>query len=91
MMRSMQCVISGKVQGVFFRSWVHDQANSLDVKGWARNLDDGRVETLLQGDEGAVNEMRTRIMQGSTLSRIDDVACKWIDYDKEYDSFSIRS
>ncbi len=91
MVRSLQCVVTGKVQGVFFRSWVHDQAVSLDLKGWIRNLDDSRVEVLLQGKEEAINDMRARIMKGSTMSRIEDVACNWIDYDKEHAAFSIRS
>lgn len=90
MVRSMQCVVSGKVQGVFFRAWVQDQASNLKLAGWVRNLDDGRVEALMQGDEDVISDMRSRLMQGSPLSRVDDVACKWIEYDKEYGAFSIR-
>lgn len=89
-MRSMQCIVSGNVQGVFFRAWVQDQASNLKLSGWVRNLDDGRVEALMQGNEDAINEMRSRLMQGSPLSRVEDVSCKWIEYDKEYGEFSIR-
>lgn len=90
MVRSMQCIVSGKVQGVFFRAWTSDQASNLGLTGWARNLDDGRVEVLMQGDEQTVGEMRSRLLQGSPMSLVQDVACKWIDYDKEYGAFSIR-
>jgi len=90
-MRSLQCIVTGKVQGVFFRSWVHDQASSLNVKGWVRNLAEGKVEVLAQGEEAAVEELRTRLQVGSSLSRVEKVDSQWIDYDKEHSEFQIRS
>ncbi len=90
MFKSYHCVVSGKVTGVFFRAWVNDQAASLGLKGWARNLDENKVEVLLQGDEAQVEEMRKRLLAGSPLSTIEDVKCDWIDYEKKYDSFEIR-
>ena len=47
--------IRGKVQGVFFRQAVKVTAKKNNIGGWARNLDDGRVEVLLEGDDEAVN------------------------------------
>lgn len=91
MIRSLQCLITGKVQGVMFRSWAHDQAASLNVKGWVRNLADGKVEILAQGDETSVKEYQARLLSGSPLARVDSLECKWIDYDKEYPEFEIRS
>lgn len=91
MIRSLQCLIFGKVQGVMFRAWVFDQASSLGLKGWVRNLRDGEVETLLQGDEDKIEEMKKRLVQGSPLSKVDNLECKWIDYDKEHTEFQIRS
>jgi len=91
MVRSLQCLISGKVQGVYYRAWVHGQAVNLGVKGWVRNVADGAVEVLLQGDEAAVQELRGRLMQGSPLSRVEHVETKWLDYDKEHMDFEIRS
>ena len=91
MVRSLQCLISGKVQGVYFRDWTHDHAVNLGVKGWVRNVADGRVEVLAQGDDSALEELKKRLLQGSPLSRVDHVECKWLDYDKEYDRFEVRS
>jgi acylphosphatase len=91
MIRSLQCTISGKVQGVFFRAWTHDQAENLGVKGWVRNIADGRVEVLAQGDEDKVEELKKRLRQGSPMSRVESVDCKWLDYDKEHTEFQIRS
>ena len=49
--------ISGKVQGVSFRFYAHEQASSLGISGWVRNLTDGRVEMILAGDPLAVETM----------------------------------
>lgn len=88
--RSLRCVVSGKVQGVYFRAWIHDQAVSLGLKGWVRNIADGRVETLAQGPEDVLEEFRVRLRQGSPLSRVDGMECDWLDYDKAHTVFDIR-
>jgi acylphosphatase len=90
MTRSLQCLVTGKVQGVMFRAWVHDQAASLGVRGWVRNLSDGKVEVLAQGDDAAIKELQTRLLTGSALARVEGLDCKWIEYDKEYPDFHVR-
>lgn len=90
MVRSMQMIISGTVQGVYFRSWIHDQAKSLGVKGWVRNLAESKVEVLAQGEDTAVEELRKRLHVGSQLSRVEHVDAQWIEYDKEHTDFQIR-
>ncbi|WP_432738004.1 acylphosphatase [Maridesulfovibrio sp. FT414] len=90
MIRSYHCVVTGKVQDVFFRAWVNDQAASLKLGGWVRNLDEKKVEVLLQGDEVNIAEMRTRLMVGPPLSQVKDLKCEWIDYDTEHKEFAIR-
>jgi len=90
MIRSLQCIITGKVQGVLFGTWAHGQAESLNLKGWVRNLEEGRVEILAQGDEANLKEFQTRVLSGSTLARVDGVEFKWIDYDKQHTEFEIR-
>jgi acylphosphatase len=91
MIRSLQCLITGKVQGVMLRAWIFDHANNLGLKGWVRNLMEGKVEVLLQGDEDKIEEMKKRLYQGSPYSKVEDVECKWLDYDKEHTEFQIRS
>ncbi|GAB6175404.1 hypothetical protein JCM16814_02950 [Desulfobaculum senezii] len=91
MVRSLQCLITGTVQGVAFRVWTHDQAHNLGVTGWIRNLADGTVEVLAQGDDEAVNTLKRRLLAGPSLAKVENVQCKWIDYDTEHDEFHIRS
>jgi acylphosphatase len=52
--------VSGRVQGVYFRQATAAQAERLDLDGWVRNLADGRVEVLFEGEDAAVNEKRKR-------------------------------
>ena len=56
--------VSGSVQGVFFRQKTRQQARSLGVNGWVRNLDDGRVEAIFEGEESAVKALVEFCSQG---------------------------
>ncbi len=89
-MKSMRCVISGKVQGVYFRAWTKEQADSLGVKGWVRNISEGRVEVLAQGADDSLAEFKKRLIQGSTMSEVKNIDCETMDYDKEYNFFETR-
>ncbi|OLN30911.1 Acylphosphate phosphohydrolase [Desulfovibrio sp. DV] len=87
---SLHATISGTVQGVYFRAWVCDQAVSLGLNGWVRNLADGQVEVLAQGAPDALAALKERLPQGSPLARVDSVTATMIDYDKAYTAFAIR-
>lgn len=91
MTRSLQCIVSGTVQGVYYRSWISDHAKELGVKGWVRNIADGRVEVLAQGPAEVLDSFKARLFEGSPLSQVDNIDFKWLDYDKEYAEFQIRS
>ena len=87
---SLHATVSGKVQGVYFRAWVFDQAKSLGLTGWVRNLREDQVEILAQGDAQALAALKERLPQGSPLSRVTTVDAEMIEYDKAYDAFQIR-
>jgi acylphosphatase len=87
---SLHAIIAGKVQGVYFRAWVFDQAVSLGLGGWVRNLADGQVEVLAQGLPEALAALKERLSQGSPLSRVDTVTATMIEYDTAYPAFAIR-
>ena len=83
-----RCLIDGKVQGVFYRASAYEKGQLVGVKGWVRNLPDGRVEALIQGDEGQVEEMLDWFWQGPSNSRVSSVQC----YDEQpitTDTFSV--
>jgi len=81
--------ISGWVQGVFFRSATRDKARSLGVTGWVRNLYDGTVEGLFEGNEGAVSRLIAWCHHGPPGARVQDVEVDWGDYSGKFDSFLI--
>jgi acylphosphatase len=62
--------VSGRVQGVFFRQATADHAERLALDGWVRNLSDGRVEVLLEGEEAAVRELAAWLEQGPAQAKV---------------------
>ena len=65
--------VTGRVQGVFFRAWVREEARRLGVHGWVRNCADGSVEAHVQGDEGAVAELIGKLHFGPSGAQVSDV------------------
>lgn len=64
-------LVSGKVQGVWFRASTREQALALGVRGVARNLDDGRVEVLAAGEAGALDLLEAWLRRGPPQARVD--------------------
>jgi acylphosphatase len=71
--RVVRLRISGRVQGVFFRARTRDEARRLGVKGWVRNLSDGRVEVLAQGNSSQLSALEAFCRQGPPYARVQDV------------------
>lgn len=65
--------VAGRVQGVWFRESCRDRALDAGVSGWVRNLDDGRVEVVLEGPAAAVDEVVAWCRQGPPRARVDRV------------------
>ncbi|MGB9761499.1 MAG: acylphosphatase [Caldimicrobium sp.] len=89
-MKRVRVLISGKVQGVFFRAYTKEEADKLGVKGWVRNLPDGRVEALFEGEDEAVNEMIKWCHKGSPSSKVTKVEVFEEPYVGEFKDFKIR-
>lgn len=83
-------LISGLVQGVYFRAYTRDTATELGVTGWVRNLPDGRVEAVFEGKEEAVGRMIEWCRRGSPRARVEDVEVFEEPYRGEFDGFSIK-
>ncbi|MFP4045893.1 MAG: acylphosphatase [Candidatus Aenigmatarchaeota archaeon] len=82
--------ISGLVQGVFFRKNTKRQAKKRDLVGWVRNLDDGRVEAVFEGEKDNLEGMIEWCHQGPRLADIERVETEWEDPTDELESFRIR-
>jgi acylphosphatase len=73
MMICRRLSITGRVQGVFYRDWFVEQAQSLGVTGWVRNRADGSVEAMASGSSEMIDAIVARARQGSSASRVDDL------------------
>ena len=82
--------ISGRVQGVCFRVYTSEEAHKLGLDGWVRNLYDGRVEALFQGDRGRVDMAVAWCRHGPAHATVQDVELKWETLQGDLEDFSIR-
>lgn len=88
-MLEMQCIVSGKVQGVSYRTYVQDSAGALGLTGYVHNLSDGTVEVVAQGDQTTLKEFVEYLHEGSLLSEVEGVAVEWRSLKNKLDDFSI--
>jgi len=82
-------IVRGRVQGVYFRSSVKQQADIRGVRGWVRNNADGSVEALLQGPREAVSEVAAWMRAGPRGSRVDSTDVEWLNEDEPFAGFDI--
>jgi acylphosphatase len=68
-----RAVVTGRVQGVGYRFFAERIARELGIAGWVRNLPDGSVETLAEGEEDALSRFLERLRRGPLASRVDSV------------------
>jgi len=81
--------VSGRVQGVFFRSETADEARRHGVTGWVRNLPDGRVEAVFEGEKIKVEDTIGFCRRGPPGARVTDVQVTWEDYRDEFKDFRV--
>lgn len=82
-------IISGRVQGVFFRATTQDRARSLGLCGWVRNLSDGRVEALACGSDENLAKLEVWLHQGPQMAQVDGVEIQAVS-ESEYSDFEVR-
>jgi acylphosphatase len=83
-------VVSGRVQGVFFRASTRDAAVRCGVRGFVRNLPDGRVEAVLQGERGAVETVIAFMREGPPGARVERADVEWRTPSERWDGFFVR-
>ena len=70
-----RCIVSGRVQGVSYRAATQQQAQALNLTGYAKNLPDGSVEVLACGAERDINELCAWLWEGPRMSQVSEVQC----------------
>ena len=83
-------IISGRVQGVWFRYATRERAEELGVTGWVRNLHDGRVEARFEGDPGAVRAALEFVRTGPPHAQVEDVRVHEEEIQETVDGFRVR-
>ena len=81
--------VLGRVQGVFFRDHTQKWANSLQLAGWVKNLWDGRVEVMVEGDKEKIQSLINQLEEGPPLAHVDSVDVTWEEYKGEFADFQI--
>ena len=86
---SVYIIIKGKVQGVSFRYFTLKQAQELNIVGWVRNIPNGTVEAVAQGNKINLELFIKKLKLGPSLSMVDDVILNWKHQEKDYENFAI--
>ena len=88
-MKCVHLIVSGRVQGVFFRDNTRRKAIELGLKGYTKNLDDGNVEIVAEGDEEKIKELIEFIKKGPGIAKVTDVKIKHKELEN-FKGFEIR-
>ncbi|MDA0352573.1 MAG: acylphosphatase [Chloroflexi bacterium] len=85
--RRIIAIAKGRVQGVGYRAFCADHAMRLNIDGYVRNLNDGRVELVAECDEGTLRHVVELMREGPAFSRVEDVTFRWEEPTGEYRGF----
>jgi len=89
-MKRLHVVISGRVQGVFFRARTHDMARALLLTGWVKNRSDGSVEAVFEGEEDDLKAMLAWCRKGPPAAKVTRVEVNEEPLSDPFESFTIR-
>jgi acylphosphatase len=84
----IHCYVTGRVQGVWYRSSAQTKAKELEITGWTKNLPDGRVEIMACGDPENIKSFVKWLWDGSKLAKVTDVDGEQVDLE-EYPKFEV--
>lgn len=91
MPQSLHCIVSGRVQGVFFRAWTEKQAKQLGLRGWVRNKPNGTVEVLAQGDKNCLMQLENKLHEGPPASRVDELKSEYQELEETLPNFYVQA
>jgi acylphosphatase len=87
--KRVHMIISGRVQGVYFRASAQREARLLGVTGYVRNRPDGSVEIVAEGEEDLIKSLLLWSQKGPSTARVDKVETRWRSYAGEFSDFRI--
>ena len=87
---ALHAIVSGRVQGVYFRAFVRRRAAGLGLAGYTRNLPDGTVEVRAEGEREQLQRLMYYLKTGPPAARVTDVITEWSGYKGEHKRFDIR-
>ena len=87
----LHAIVAGRVQGVSYRYFVVERAESLGIFGWVRNRWSGSVEVSAEGSKKNLEEFLNALHQGPPMARVDDVCFEWQPYKGEFNDFQVRN
>ena len=82
--------ISGSVQGVSFRYYTYHEALKHGLRGWVRNLEDGRVEAVFEGEKAGIEQVLERSQNGPPAAKVDSIEVDWDEPVDSLTSFNVR-
>lgn len=88
-MKYAEILVTGRVQGVWFRDYVKKNAVVLHLNGWVKNNSDGTVDAAVEGEKNVINKLIDKIKIGSPLSKVEDVEINWQSFENKFNSFKI--
>lgn len=91
MPKTVKVVITGRVQGVFFRNWTKKNAEKLGLKGTVRNLPTGDVEAVFQGAEDKIAKMLALCHEGSRMAKVQDIRVENLQNADNYVDFRVMA
>lgn len=89
LMKSARIFVSGLVQGVSYRAFACRHARGSGLRGFVRNLADGRVEVFIEGEEKDIHGFIKKLREGPRAASVEDTQISWEDYRGLYDSFEV--
>jgi acylphosphatase len=83
-------LINGRVQGVFYRAFTRNVAAKLGLSGWVKNLYDGGVEAVFEGDRAIIEQAVQHLRMGPPGAHVSDIEIKWEEFSGDEKGFEIR-
>lgn len=87
--KSVNMIIKGRVQGVSFRAWTEAEAKKLNISGWVKNLDNGDVEIVAEGNETNLHKFINLCKHGPGAARVENIQIKWEKFSGEFSDFEV--